>query len=362
MRLRFNSYNAIILVTLSVMFLYAHPARAQGCPGDQGRFDVLSINVLFSEPGKPLSDRLKALTEQLKTLIDNAVIAVPDAILVQELTRGVLAESGAKDSPELLGDLLEQTLGEHYTHKTTFETGIPFLFSTANAIYVRAPCEILVKLVKFLPAEETVTVGSLKIPVTRNVMMVLVNANGNLLSLYNTHLCAEDCTDEQRKNQNDAALAFIDNVENFLDSSDLDSRSLIYGGDLNSDLFRGKMESETFGPQKSMIYDKIIAAGFIDGYFEGQLNAMTVERLSDLCPNNPPVIEAGAKHCTIGVTPLSLLDPRQRIDYVFFKHFANPVMSRDTMSTVIFNALADPTEPDADISDHAGVFVGAKLP
>lgn len=351
MRIHSNIYNAIALAALLVMLSHTHPARAQGCPGNDGRFNILTINVLFFEPGKPLANRLEALAEQLDTLIDNAAIAVPDAILAQELTRGLLAEPGAKNSPELLADLLEQKLGESYTHRAVFETGIPFLFSTANAIYVREPCQILAKLVTFLPRGETVSVGSLEIPITRNVMMVLVNAGGKLISLYNTHLCAGGCTDEQREAQNDAALVFIENVENFLNSLNLDPRSIVYGGDLNSDIFRGRPEPgiQPFGPEKPMIYDKIIAAGFIDGYFDGQL-----EDLSELCldESDPDL------HCTTGVTPLDAGKAR-RIDYVFLKGFRS---TPDVVSTVIFNSLVDASEPNVDISDHAGVYVGAPLP
>ena len=112
-----------------------------------------------------------------------------------------------------------------------------------------------------------------------------------------------------------------------------------------------------------MINDKIIAAGFSDGYLAGQQTVLPDTDLIHLCPDNPLIGDPGAEYCTIGVTPLDAGGSRRWIDYLFRKNFAAATES----STVIFNSLADGSEPippgaDDVISDHAGVWVGATLP
>ncbi len=382
-----------LILCLAILFLllsYANISRAAEaqCPDvwDRGHLNILTINLALFEISRR-DERLEQLAEFVST---KALAGEPiDVLLLQEDVAGGLVET-AGSSRDLRDKLSER--GLVYDRKTAFETGIPGILTTGNAILSR--CKIQFKFFKFLPVTseqiEIEAFGDSAIPITRNLMLVRIKIPGapkrfRKINIYNTHLCAgsggsavlenitvnvSGCTVDERDNQVVSMLRFVKHAERFL--SFFSEKPHILGGDFNIDNFRGG-EPEKFGSEKSL-YDTIIDAGFIDAYAESQVNnGIPLENLcvrrEDPFEPFPGVFQSWEPdaHCTTGVSFLDLLEPDQsfpeffdstprRIDYVFQKGFE--VGSGE----VVFNPNASPPEAfEPIVADHAGVIVRVLL-
>ena len=327
---------------LGVLFLllHAYPASAGQTACDDvasnGRLNILTINLLFSE--------IETRDARLASIAEFVAVNRVDVLLLQEVVGGELVstDNSARD----LQEILAANHGLAFDLKTAFEAGVPGVLATANAVLSR--CEILFQLVKFLPlTSESIEIGDLVIPITRNVMMVRLRVPGfGRLNVYNTHLCAGACTVGELGTQVEAVLGFANIVERFF--SFFRGRPHILGGDFNLDNFRGgpNSNSDPFGPEKPL-YDTIIGQGFIDAYAK----AVEPEPLTGLCedPGNADV------HCTVGVSELNGRNAR-RIDYIFARRFGAVEAGE-----VVFNpGVAGGVGPT--VSDHAAVFVSVSLP
>jgi maltose 6'-phosphate phosphatase len=303
------------------------------CPdvAERGYLDLLTINLLFSEV-ETRDARLAALAEFIAP--DDGAGAAPlaDVILLQEVVGGVLAEtaSSAQDLQRLLAGR-----GVTFELRTAAYFSLPGQLTVGNATLSR--CDIRTRLVEGLPPAPEFEIGGEAVELPRNVLMTRIDVPGfGRIEVYNTHLCA-GCTAEQRAEQLEALLEFVDGVEGLLPGAD----PVVLGGDFNIDIFR---EDEEAGRP---LYASIIAAGFTDAYAEGASAADLEELCED--PDNPD------EHCTIGVSALSTDSNARRIDYIFTENFG-PVPSAE----VVFNPLIEPGEPT--VSDHSGVLVRVALP
>ncbi len=332
-----------LLGLLAALLLAAVPfsaARAAVCSDleDRGYAQILTLNLLFSEVEQPDAP-FRAIANFLDGLDDPV-----DFILLQEVVGGALV--GTDNSAADLRAVLEQTTGEDYELRTVFEAGLPGVLANFNAILSR--CDIRFHFARFLPpSSEIFEVGDLSIPISRNVMMVRVKVPGfGRLNLYNTHLCAGDCTVPELADQAEAALDFVNDVERFF--SFFRRRPHILGGDFNQDNFRGSGTPGVFGPEL-FIYDNIVLGeGFQDTHAEG-----VSPPLEDLCENE----DAADEHCTVGVSTLDGNNAR-RIDYLFARGFGPVIDGR-----VIFNNEAPGgVGVGPGVSDHAGVLVRVNLP
>ena len=301
---------------------------------ERGYLTILTVNILYSET-RNRNSRLTELVDFITSGdVAGEVAPLPDVILLQEVVGGFLADtsSSARDVQRLLS-----RRGVDFELRSATEFGLPGVLTVGNATLSR--CDIVLRLVGFLPPATEIEVAGQPVPVPRNVLMTRIAVPGfGGVNVYNTHLCAF-CPVEQRGRQLEALLDFVDDVENFLPGED----PVVLGGDFNISIFEdGERE----------LYDRLVASGdpredFIDAYV-----AAAGEGLEQLCdPGGEPYPD---EHCTYGVTPLS--DPDiGRIDYVFTRNFG-PVPS----GMVLFNPLIDPAEPT--VSDHAGVLVRVELP
>ena len=377
------------------LFLLFHANTSRGAEEAQcsdvwnrGHLNVLTINLALFEIARR-DDRLEHLANFAETEAQDGEPI--DFILLQEGVAGDLVETAG--SPRDLRDKLEER-GLVYELKTAFETGIPGLLATGNAILSR--CDVHFKFFKFLPVTseqiEIGGVGGVVIPITRNVMMVRVKIPGapkrfRKINLYNTHLCAGSggsvvidgidvtttgCTVDEREEQLVSMLKFVKNAERFF--SFFGEKPHVLGGDFNIDNFRGDdpEHPEQFGNEKPL-YDTITGAGFIDAYAQSQMNNGI--SLQHLCAQSASPFEPFPNfiqnwepdvHCTTGVSfwnrpnELPFEEPFEaffdttprRIDYVFQKGFVTG------SGEVVFNPNASPPESDEPIvSDHAGVLV-----
>lgn len=172
------------------------------------------------------------------------------------------------------------------------------------------------------------------------------------MNVYNTHLCAGECTVGELGNQVNAVLKFVRKTERIFSFGGRRHRPYVLGGDFNMDNFRNLPDEGEFGPEKEL-YDNILEAGFIDAY--AKVNSATPDFPNDLCedPNNPDT------HCTVGVSDYNGSNAR-RIDYVFAdrRYFNSQESISDGM--VVFNTLVNGESPS--VSDHAAVLVTLKLP
>jgi maltose 6'-phosphate phosphatase len=210
--------------------------------------------------------------------------------------------------------------------------------SVANAVLSR--CEIKFNLVKRLPKASELEFGGRAIRINRNVMMVQLEIpDKGKINVYNTHLCAR-CEIEEREEQLDELLEFV----NEMDTNMPGENPSVLGGDFNSDRFDNQ------GAEK-FLWEKIIAAGFIDAYAEFVIaNSGGQETLDTLCEDEDNADE----HCTVGVSELDGPNAR-RVDYIFTR---KPSSIQD--ARIIFNTLVRDDEPT--VSDHAGVFTSLSLP
>ncbi len=323
-------------------------AKAADCEDvvdEGGSLTVLTLNLLFSEV-RLREERFRHIAEFLRV---QAVEGDPvDLILLQEVVGGALV--GTDNSAEDLRDVVEVVTGENYELRTAFEAGLPGVLATANAILSR--CDIRFHLARFLPlTSEVVQLGDLTIPISRNVMMVRIKVPGfGRLNVYNTHLCAGDCTVEELGDQAEAAVDFVNDVERFF--SFFRRRPHVLGGDFNQDNFRGGPGPDPvtglgrFGPEL-FIYDNITR---VEDFKDAYAASLGLD-LRELCEDEM----AADEHCTVGVSTFDGSNAR-RIDYVFVRNFGPLVEGQ-----VIFNSeVAGGIGPS--VSDHAGVLVRVKLP
>ena len=303
----------------------------------RGYLNVLTVNLLFSEVATR-DERLAALADFIAPDDgDDGAAPLVDVILLQEVVGGILAgtESSARDLRRLL-----RAKGFIFELRSASEFSLPGLLTVGNATLSR--CDVRFRLVELLPPQPEFEIGGEAIEIPRNVLMTGIDVpDFGRIDVYNTHLCAF-CTPEQRGEQLEELLEFVDGVEGFLPGE----RPVVLGGDFNIDIF------EDGGAERSL-YESIVSPeepdeGFVDAYA-----AVTADDLAELCnPDGEPFPD---EHCTFGVTLLSDPEDGGRIDYVFVRNFG-PVLD----ATVLFNTRIDPAEPT--VSDHAGVFVRVALP
>ena len=311
---------------------------------DRGHLNVLTLNLLFSEI-ENRDARFGLIADFVEA---EAALGEPvDLLLLQEVVGGALVGTG--NSAEDLRDIL-RARGLNYDLRTAFETGLPGVLATANAILSR--CEITAHLAAFLPlTSETIELGDLEIPVSRNIMMVRIKIpDFRRVNIYNTHFCAGDCTVDELDEQTEEAIDFVDGVERLF--SFFRRRPHILGGDLNLDNFRGRTPPEVFGPEYRA-YKDFTRNDFEDAYAEAQ-----AEPLSALCedPQQPDV------HCTVDVSALDDGNTR-RIDYVFSRGFGAVIEGKVVFNPVGRGGACDQSlEPEcASVSDHAGVLARIRL-
>lgn len=365
---------------LLVLLPYAHLAWGASCKDvveERDRtLNIMTINLLFSEKDER-DARLGAIADFAADKADQGEPV--DVFLLQEATGGVLV--GTENSAEDLQDLLQEAGQERgldldYELRTAFEAGLPGVVATANAVLSR--CDISLKLVRFLPlTSESVQLGDLDIPITRNVMIVRLKIPGfGKMNVYNTHLCASECNeDDGLEKQVRAVLDFVRKTERILSFGGRRPHPHVLGGDFNLDRFRTDNERALY----NVITDD---KDFVDGYAEGQEKNNDLE-LEDLCPSDS--IDFGDLHCTVEVSDFDRneegeLGTPRRIDYIFTKRVDIE------QSSVEFNPCArlgfipdnnkDGTPQRCDeklekeslenstssVSDHAGVLVTVTLP
>jgi maltose 6'-phosphate phosphatase len=295
---------------------------------ERGVINILDINILFSE----VDNRDKRLEDVAEFAANSDV----DVLLLQEVVNGILVNT--ENSAEDLRDILRRKHNLDYNIQTAFEVGLPGLLSVANAVLSR--CEIKFNLVKRLPKASELEFGGRAIRINRNVMMVQLEIpDKGKINVYNTHLCAR-CEIEEREEQLDELLEFV----NEMDTNMPGENPSVLGGDFNSDRFDNQ------GAEK-FLWEKIIAAGFIDAYAEFVIaNSGGQETLDTLCEDEDNADE----HCTVGVSELDGPNAR-RVDYIFTR---KPSSIQD--ARIIFNTLVRDDEPT--VSDHAGVFTSLSLP
>lgn len=295
----------------------ATSAMAVSCEDVQedGLLRVLTLNLLFSQ-----FDTRDESLEKVAAFIAQQNVHL---VLLQEVVGGLL--SGTQDSSQDLQNKLED-LDVLYERRSRYETGVSGILVVKNAILSR--CDILFSLVKTLSFANEDT-GDFTIPVRRQVTMVRIRIPhiGNI-NVYNTHLCA-DCVPEDRQEQVEELLEFLNTVEGFFGGDD----PLILGGDFNIDL-----NTPAEAPQSA--YD-LLTNALVDTYAE-------VNGCTDCCSISDIEMER-FDDCTFGFpdNPFGGKTPK-RIDYIFSRQ--GQWSPND--SKVVFN---DPAEGDV-VSDHAGVL------
>ncbi len=310
-----------------------------------GQLNVLTLNMLFDAPAQARHN----------SWVDIANFASANNVHVLFLQEGVLSDVdriqrllGTSNSARDLQQILNQRAAEPYNLRIAWETGVPLVLSTANAILSR--CNISRDFFTFLPIESEVVFEGLELKITRNVQMVQTDIPGlGSLHLFNTHLCS-GCSAEGLQQQVNSLLAFIRQVQGKVPGS-----HVLLGGDLNLDVTKGAAEQA--------VYQSITKAGFRDAYAEYRRTAFG-EPPGSLCANGRPDI-----HCTDGVSSMQGLSDAQtggefarpaRLDYLF-------LIGGDTVSTsrVVFNPGNAATGPiqsgEPPVSDHSGVFTQITL-
>jgi maltose 6'-phosphate phosphatase len=187
----------------------------------RGYLNVLTINILFSE--------VENRDTRLEIIGDFAAENNVDVILIQEVVGGFLADT--ENSAEDLRNILLTKHHLDYNLKTAFETGVPGILATSNALLSR--CGIRFNLVKRLPRGTEIVINGRPVKLARNVMMSRLNIPFiGRINVYNTHLCAA-CDIDERDEQLEVLLDFLNTVEKLIPGEDLN----ILGGDFNFDLF-----------------------------------------------------------------------------------------------------------------------------
>ena len=306
----------------------------------RGYINVLTINLQFSQTKDERKERYPALA---RFIAEHPV----DVVLLQEVAEGILVDTDSgDDTAEELRDMLRDQFNVLYEMRRAKEVGLPRLLSVGNAILSR--CAVLFDRVEELPAQAEAEIEGIPIKLKRNVLMVSLAVPGfGEVHVYDTHLCARcDAVDDlqARRDQLVAALDFVDSVEDSMPGDP----PVIFGGDLNLDVFIDRRLGQQIEPQKP-VYDLAIARGLVDAY--AKFHDPT---LLSLCG----VPEIPDEHCTVDVTTIDTPDnPKgRRIDYVFARD-VSPIVVSD--ARVVFNTLVDARQPT--VSDHAGVSVSIDL-
>ena len=310
-----------------------------------GQLNVLTLNQPFDTPA----------AERKKSWADIAQFAVTNNIHVLLLQEAVMTDIdnihtllGTSDSARDLQLVLNERSADPYELHVAWETGVPLVLTTANAILSR--CHVTRHFSTFLPIESEMVFKGINLKITRNVQTAHIYVQGyGILHLYNTHLCSA-CSVEALGRQVDELLGFVQQVEAMAASS-----HAVIGGDFNLDSVKGSAEQS--------VYEAIMNGGFRDSYAEYRTAKFSEEPVT-LCRNGIPDV-----HCTDGVSPLQGLIDRQtgadfskptRVDYLFLRG-ANTV---DT-SKVVFNpgnAITGPIIPtEPAVSNHSGVFTRIRL-
>ena len=334
---RFNKNSRLFLSTFAFMFLilpvsvsYYSKSIAQETGSEKIKvIKFLTINLLFSE----IDDR----NERLRAIADYVDVNQVDVLLLQEVVGGELV--GTQNSAEDLRDLLRDEHDLNYFLQTAFETGVPYLLSTANAILSRFEIEFGDNHRLPWVTEEEFLGFDVKLP--RNVMLtrLLIPGFGEV-DVFNTHLCSR-CSSEDREDQLDEVFDFIEKYANDAGTP----RPTVLGGDMNFDIFANDGDER-------FLYGKVLAKGFSDTYAKYIIAATSgQETLETLCENKDNADE----HCTVGVSDLDGSNAR-RIDYIFARNFGSSIRSQ-----VVFNPNA-PNGVPPTVSDHAAVVVYLNLP
>jgi maltose 6'-phosphate phosphatase len=314
---------------LTVLVSYHSKSIAQETYADNIKgVKIITINLLFSE----VYDR----ENRLRAIADYVAANQIDVLLLQEVVGGTLVET--QNSAEDLRDLMRDEHNLNYFLRTAFETGVPGLLSTANAILSRFEIEFSDSHRLPWVTEEEFLGFIVKLP--RNVMLtrLLIPGFGEV-DVFNTHLCAR-CSTNDREDQLDEVLGFIAKFQNDAGAP----RPTVLGGDMNFDIFANNGDER-------FLYDQVLVEGFSDAYAEYIIAAAGgQETLETLCENK----DNADTHCTVGVSELNGSNAR-RIDYLFAQGFGPPVQSQ-----VVFNPNA-PNGVPPTVSDHAAVVVHLHL-
>jgi maltose 6'-phosphate phosphatase len=250
---------------------------------------------------------------------------------------------GTADSAKDLQRLLNERSPEPYELREAWETGVPLVLTTANAILSR--CTVTRHFSTFLPIESEQTFQGVDLKITRNVQVAQITLPGQgTLHVYNTHLCSS-CSSDSLKQQVDALLNFVVRVE-----GKSAGHHVLLGGDFNLDVTKGASERA--------VYETLTGSGFRDVYADYR-QAQFKEDKSMLCRNRRADI-----HCTDGVSPLqgiidsatgAAFSPPARLDYLFLRGPGTIKTSR-----VVFNPGNRATGPinpgEPAVSDHSGVY------
>jgi maltose 6'-phosphate phosphatase len=341
---------AVVLMTTMIALsgcASKRPAIPASCPdiARTGQLNVLTLNVLYDAPA----------SVRQQTFNDIAKFAIAQKVHVLLLQEAVLTDVtriqdllGTSDSARDLQRVLNARSDEPYDLRVVWETGVPLVLSTANAILSR--CDITRHFAAFLPIESEESFQGVNLKITRNVQVAQINLPGyGSLRVYNTHLCSACSTDSLQRQVN-ALMEFVTRVE-----GTSAGQHVVLGGDLNLDLAKG--------PGEQAVYGLITRAGFRDIYAEYRQKE-SGEPVNQLCWNGQADV-----HCTYGVSSVQGLIEQQtrasfpspaRIDYLFIRGAATVFTSR-----VVFNpgnrqsGPINPTEPA--VSDHSGVFAQITL-
>jgi endonuclease/exonuclease/phosphatase family metal-dependent hydrolase len=312
------------------------------CPdiAQTGRLNVLTLNMLYDVPA----------AARQQTFNDIAETAVANQVHVLLLQEAVLSDVdriqdilGTSNSARELQRVLNGQSEEPYDLRVVWETGVPLVLSTANAILSR--CDITRHFSAFLPIESEESFQGVDFKITRNVQVAQIDLPGyGSLRVYNTHLCS-GCSTDALQRQVTALMEFVTRIE-----GTSAAEHVVLGGDLNLDLAKGAGERAVYGI--------IRQAGFRDIYAEYRKRQFG-DTLDQLCWNGRADI-----HCTDGVSSIQGIIAQQtgasfatpsRIDYLFLRSAAMVFTSR-----VVFNPGNQQTGPinstEPAVSDHSGVF------
>lgn len=338
----------IALVFLSSGCASKRPQQpTAGCPdvATAGQVNVLTLNLLYD----------MAASARQQAWNDIAQFAIAHNVHVLLLQEAVLSDVdriqkllGTSDSAGDLQRVLNERSSEPYELRVAWETGVPLVLTTANAILSR--CDVTRHFQAFLPIESEEAFEGVDFKITRNVQVAQLSLPGyGTLHVYNTHLCAA-CSAESLKRQAEAVLAVVERVE-----GKSAGNHVVLGGDFNLDLVKGTAERA--------VYETITRAGFRDIYAEYRKTEFGDAR-DTLCWNGKADI-----HCTDGVSPMQgLIDQKtgaafsrpMRIDYLFLRGGDSVRLSQ-----VVFNPGNTATGPinpaEPAVSDHSGVFAEIML-
>lgn len=347
----FRNHLGITMLALVMLFSGCASKRTQelssDCPdiGKTGQLNVLTLNTLYDAPAAVRTKSWGDIT-QFAVANNVHVLLLQEALLTDvDQVRQLL---GTSDSARDLQRTLNERSLEPYELREAWETGVPLVLTTANAILSR--CHITRHFSTFLPIESEEAFEGIEMKITRNVQVAHLGIPGQGdFHIYNTHLCAA-CSVEGLRQQMDALLAFVQQVE-----AKVQGNHVLLGGDLNLDLSKGAAEQAA--------YESMAQSGFRDVYAEYRRTQFGEARQS-LCWNGVPDI-----HCTDGVSPVQGLIDKQtgagfprpaRIDYLFLRGAGSVLTSR-----VVFNpgnAATGPVNPaEPAVSDHSGLFAQIML-